>query len=213
MVVVVPWRKKEIKGVRCVRERKFEWYSEPGKGSKTKKRKENMSDSATAMAAEGSSSSGNGGRNSAAVQRLLSDLREMHDEPPEGCSAAPVSDSNLFVWNASIIGPNESPWEGGIFSLRLQFSEKYPSEPPRVRFTCEMFHPNVYADGALCLDIIQDQWSPIYTTSTILTSIQSLLTDPNPNSPANTDAAKLFTTDPKLYRKRVRKIAARSLES
>mmetsp|Transcript_21980 Transcript_21980/g.43208 ORF Transcript_21980/g.43208 Transcript_21980/m.43208 type:complete len:225 (-) Transcript_21980:645-1319(-) len=148
----------------------------------------------------------------ASKQRLMSDLREMHNEPPEGCSAAPANETNLYVWNASIIGPDESPWEGGIYGLRLHFPEQYPSKPPKVRFTCELFHPNVYSDGTLCLDIIQDQWSPIYTTSTILTSIQSLLTDPNPNSPANPEAAKLFVSEPKEYKKRVRRIAAKSLD-
>uniref|UniRef100_A0A7S3PLZ1 UBC core domain-containing protein n=1 Tax=Aplanochytrium stocchinoi TaxID=215587 RepID=A0A7S3PLZ1_9STRA len=127
-------------------------------------------------------------------------------------SAAPVNEQNLFLWNASIIGPEETPWEGGIYGLRLQFPEIYPSEPPRVQFTCEMYHPNVYSDGTLCLDIIQKNWSPIYTTSSILTSIQSLLTDPNPESPANTDAAKLFETDKKAYRRKIRKVAERSLE-
>lgn len=147
-----------------------------------------------------------------AMQRLMTDLKEMRNEPPEGCSAAPVSEQNIFVWNASIIGPDESAWEGGIYGLRLTFPERYPSEPPRVQFTCAMFHPNVYQDGTLCLDIIQKQWSPIYTTSTILTSIQSLLTDPNPQSPANPDAAKLFSEDPKAYRRKIRAIAAMSLE-
>ena len=79
-------------------------------------------------------------------------------------------------------------------------------------FTCEMWHPNVYSDGTLCLDIVQDNWSPIYTVASILTSIQSLLTDPNPASPANPEAAKMFTENPKEYRKRVRRVATRSLE-
>ncbi|KAH9260887.1 hypothetical protein BASA82_001085, partial [Batrachochytrium salamandrivorans] len=137
----------------------------------------------------------------------MTDLKEMRDNPPEGCSAAPVSEDNLLIWNASIIGPDDSAWEGGIFSLRLTFPEMYPTKPPRVRFVCEMFHPNVYSDGNLCLDIIQDNWSPIYTVSSILTSIQSLLTDPNAASPANPEAAKMYVENPKEYRKRVRRVA------
>jgi len=159
-----------------------------------------------------SSSSSSAAPSRAALNRLMSDLKEMQASPPEGCSAAPLTDSNLFLWNASIIGPDDSPWEGGIYSLRLQFPESYPSKPPRVRFTCEMWHPNVYSDGTLCLDIVQDNWSPIYTVASILTSIQSLLTDPNPASPANPEAAKMFTENPKEYRKRVRRVATRSLE-
>jgi len=104
--------------------------------------------------------------------RLMTDLKMMKNEPPEGCSASPQTDENLFVWCATVFGPPETPWEGGIYSLRLQFNENYPEKPPRVRFTSEVFHPNVYADGNLCLDIIGEKWSPIYTVCSILTSIQ-----------------------------------------
>ena len=75
-----------------------------------------------------------------------------------------------------------------------------------------MYHPNVYADGNLCLDLLQDQWSPCHTICTLLTSIQSLLTDPNCTSPANPEAASLYTKDRPAYNKRVRKIAQRSVE-
>jgi len=75
-----------------------------------------------------------------------------------------------------------------------------------------MWHPNVFSDGGLCLDMLQDNWSPIYTVASILTAIQSLLTDPNPASPANPEAASLYSNNPKEYRKRVRRVATRSLE-
>jgi len=140
-------------------------------------------------------------------------LASLEKDHPEGISASPLTANNFFLWKACIFGPPDTPWEGGVFGLRLEFPKDYPLKPPKVRFTSQMFHPNVYKDGALCLDIIQDQWSPAYTVGTILTSIQSLLTDPNPASPANPDAAKLLATDTKEYRKRVRKCAAKSIES
>lgn len=95
-----------------------------------------------------------------------------HTRSAQGCSASPQSEENLFVWNATVFGPDETPWEGGVFSLRITFSDQYPEKPPRVRFTSEMFHPNVYSDGTLCMDIIQDRWSPCHSISTVLTSIQ-----------------------------------------
>lgn len=144
--------------------------------------------------------------------RLMSDLKAIKQEPPEGCSASPASEDNLFVWTASIFGPDETPWEGGIFSLRITFTERYPEKPPRVRFTTEMFHPNVYSDGNICLDIIQDQWSPIHNICTLLTSIQSLLTDPNCSSPANPEAAQVYQSDRPGYNKRVRRLAQKSVE-
>jgi len=150
---------------------------------------------------------------SQAALRLMSDLKEIKTSPPEGVSASPVNEDNLMVWTATIFGPDDSPWEGGIYSLRIIFTDEYPSKPPKeVRFTTEMFHPNIYADGHLCLDIIQDKWSPTYTICSLLTSIQSLLTDPNPNSPANPEAAKLLTADKKAYNKRVRKCSLRSVD-
>eukprot|EP00744_Colponema_vietnamica_P001243 GILI01002083.1.p1 GENE.GILI01002083.1~~GILI01002083.1.p1 ORF type:complete len:155 (+),score=18.71 GILI01002083.1:54-518(+) len=149
---------------------------------------------------------------SSAVLRLMSDLRSIMQDSPEGISASPISDDNLFLWEASIVGPDETPWEGGIYALRITFPDNYPDRPPKIRFTTEMWHPNIYSDGHICLDIIQDKWSPIYTVSSILTSIQSLLTDPNPASPANPEAAQLYNTDKREYNKRVRRVAQKSVE-
>jgi ubiquitin-conjugating enzyme E2 A len=95
---------------------------------------------------------------------------------------------------------------GGTFKLELQFSEEYPNKPPSVKFVSKLFHPNVYANGAICLDILQNQWSPIYDIAAILTSIQSLLTDPNPNSPANVEAAKLYQENRREYDRKVMEV-------
>eukprot|EP00386_Alphamonas_edax_P016089 GDKI01049157.1.p1 GENE.GDKI01049157.1~~GDKI01049157.1.p1 ORF type:complete len:161 (-),score=32.14 GDKI01049157.1:35-517(-) len=146
-----------------------------------------------------------------AMLRLMSDWKVIQMEPPEGISASPITEDNMFMWEASIVGPDDTPWEGGIFSLMLKIPPTYPDRPPQVKFTTEMFHPNVYPDGNICLDIIQDQWKPTYTIGSLLTSIQSLLTDPNPASPANGEAAKMYTTDIKEYNKRVRKCASKSV--
>ncbi|CAL5374706.1 unnamed protein product [Camellia sinensis] len=106
--------------------------------------------------------------------------------------------------------PDDTPWDGGTFKLTLQFTEDYPNKPPTVRFVSRMFHPNIYADGSICLDILQNQWSPIYDVAAILTSIQSLLCDPNPNSPANSEAARMFSENKREYNRRVREIVEQS---
>merc|ERR1712110_936971 len=80
----------------------------------------------------------------------------------------------------------------------------------KVKFLSKVFHPNVYADGSICLDILQHNWSPIYDIAAILTSIQSLLTYPNPNSPANVEAAKLYQENRREYEKRVAQIVEES---
>jgi ubiquitin-conjugating enzyme E2 A len=73
-----------------------------------------------------------------------------------------------------------------------------------------MFHPNIYNDGKICLDILQNQWSPIYDIAAILTSIQSLLSDPNPASPANAEASQMYERDRREYNRRVREVVENS---
>ena len=101
---------------------------------------------------------------------------------------------------------------GATLRLELSFTEEYPNKPPVVKFVTKLFHPNVYTNGAICLDILQNQWSPIYDVAAILTSIQSLLTDPNPNSPANVEAAKLYQENRREYEKKVEAMVALSWE-
>jgi len=148
-----------------------------------------------------------------AVKRLLSDARQMENDPPDGVSGAPLDPHAPFVWRCAIFGPSDTAWEGGVFQLQMQFGVDYPQKPPVVRFISKIFHPNVFVDGHLCLDIIQDKWSPVYSVSTILTSIQSLLSDPNTASPANPEAAKLYASDQKEYRKKVRACVEKSTEN
>ena len=74
--------------------------------------------------------------------------------------------------NAVIIGPSDTPFEDGTFRLVMHFEEQYPNKPPGVKFISQMFHPNVYGTGELCLDILQNRWSPTYDVAAILTSIQ-----------------------------------------
>jgi ubiquitin-conjugating enzyme E2 A len=84
-----------------------------------------------------------------------------------------VSCSNITtIRNAVIIGPADTAFEDGTFRLVMHFEEQYPNKPPAVKFISTMFHPNVYASGELCLDILQNRWSPTYDVAAVLTSIQ-----------------------------------------
>merc|ERR1711907_354999 len=116
-------------------------------------------------------------------------------------------------WHAVIFGPEDTAWEDGTFKLSVEFTEEYPNKAPTVKFLTKMVHPNIYADGSICLDILQNQWSPIYDISSILTSIQSLLCDPNPNSPANSEAARLWAENRREYNRRVAQIVEESWQS
>lgn len=144
-----------------------------------------------------------------ARKRLMRDFKRLQQDAPPGVNGSPNHD-NIMIWNAVIFGPDDTAWDGGTFRLTLEFSEDYPNKAPIVKFKSQMFHPNIYADGGICLDILQNQWSPIYDVSAILTSIQSLLADPNPNSPANSEAARLYNENRREYNRRVKEVVEAS---
>lgn len=149
----------------------------------------------------------------AAMIRLQSDLEATKRDPQPGCSAQPLCLSNMFDWSASIAGPDQSAWEGGIYSLRLTFPYNYPESPPTVSFKSRMFHPNIYDNGRVCMDVISKAWTPAYSVNSVLASVQSLLSDPNVESPANAEAAKLFENDRAEYKKIARRCADMSVFS
>jgi ubiquitin-conjugating enzyme E2 C len=106
-------------------------------------------------------------------------------------SAFPDGD-NLFSWLGTIKAANGTVFEGATYKLSLKFPQNYPYSPPTVKFETACFHPNVDQHGNICLDILKEEWSAIYNVSTILLSIQSLLDEPNNNSPLNPYAAQIW---------------------
>ena len=125
---------------------------------------------------------------------LASELVDLGKDPPANCSAGPVGD-DMFHWQATIMGPDDSPYAGGVFFLDIHFPADYPFKPPKVHFTTRIYHCNINSNGGICLDILKDQWSPALTISKVLLSICSLLTDPNPDDPLVPDIAQLLKTD------------------
>uniref|UniRef100_A0A8D3DJY3 E2 ubiquitin-conjugating enzyme n=1 Tax=Scophthalmus maximus TaxID=52904 RepID=A0A8D3DJY3_SCOMX len=92
------------------------------------------------------------------------ELNDLARDPPAQCSAGPVGD-DMFHWQATIMGPTESPYQGGVFFLTIHFPTDYPFKPPKVAFTTRIYHPNINSNGSICLDILRSQWSPALTIS------------------------------------------------
>lgn len=112
---------------------------------------------------------------------------------------------DIMKWFVKIKGPINSAYEDGIFNMQLTFDDNYPIKAPSVKFLTSMYHPNIYRDGKICIDILQPhEWSPAQNVRSILLSIISLLTDPNISSPANRDAAILYDKDKNAYNQKVR---------
>jgi ubiquitin-protein ligase len=75
------------------------------------------------------------------------------------------TNNTQFHWQATIMGPGDSPYSGGVFFLAIHFPTDYPFKPPKVNFTTRIYHPNINSNGSICLDILRDQWSPALTIS------------------------------------------------
>ncbi|KAL5016874.1 hypothetical protein ScPMuIL_006463 [Solemya velum] len=147
------------------------------------------------------------------LQKQLADLNK---NPVEGFSAGPIDDADIFKWEVLIYGPHDTPYEGGLFKAELNFPKEYPLRPPKMSFISEMWHPNIDKDGGVCISILHEpgddkygyetaaeRWLPVHTVETILVSVISMLADPNDESPANVDAAKMWREQPEDFKKRV----------
>uniref|UniRef100_A0A669EDE9 E2 ubiquitin-conjugating enzyme n=1 Tax=Oreochromis niloticus TaxID=8128 RepID=A0A669EDE9_ORENI len=99
-----------------------------------------------------------------ALKRIQKELNDLQRDPPASCSAGPVGE-DMFHWQATITGPNDSPYHGGVFFLSVHFPTDYPFKPPKVAFTTKIYHPNINSNGSICLDILRSQWSPALTVS------------------------------------------------
>ncbi|KAH0460029.1 hypothetical protein IEQ34_010692 [Dendrobium chrysotoxum] len=133
-----------------------------------------------------------------ASKRILKELKDLQKDPPTSCSAGPVAE-DMFHWQATIMGPPDSPYAGGVFLVTIHFPPDYPFKPPKVAFRTKVFHPNINSNGSICLDILKEQWSPALTISKVLLSICSLLTDPNPDDPLVPEIAHMYKTDRAKY--------------
>uniref|UniRef100_A0A8D1S3Y7 UBC core domain-containing protein n=1 Tax=Sus scrofa TaxID=9823 RepID=A0A8D1S3Y7_PIG len=133
---------------------------------------------------------------------LIRNFSDLARDPPAQCSAGPVGD-DMFQWQATIMGPNDSPYQGGIFFfLTIHFPTDYPFKPPMVAFITRIYHTNFFFyffffNGSICLDIRRSQWSLALTISKVLSSICSLRCDPNPDDPLVPEIARIYKTDRK----------------
>jgi len=145
-------------------------------------------------------------------------------EPVDGVSLG-YSEDNIFKWNITLIGPKDSPYEGGIFKCIMEFPENFPLYPPKFLFDTKIYHPNIYEDGRVCISILhppgddkwgyekaEERWRPVHSVNSIILSIISLLSAPNDESPANIDAGKDWRDDPDLFQQKVNQCVRESLE-
>ena len=161
-----------------------------------------------------------------ARELLKKQLIELSRSETPNFSVGLDDDSDFFKWRVCIEGPMDTLYEGGLFVATLQFPGDFPNAPPKMKFESEMWHPNIYKDGTVCISILHppgtdrfneqesadERWRPILGVEGILVSVLSMLLDPNLSSPANLDAANQYKEDPVGWKKRVRRLARKTVE-
>ncbi|KAJ8449535.1 hypothetical protein Cgig2_005557 [Carnegiea gigantea] len=132
--------------------------------------------------------------------RVQKELQECNkDVKLSGISVKPKADS-LSHLIGTIPGPVDSPYEGGTFLIDIVLPDGYPFEPPKMKFLTKVWHPNISSQsGAICLDILKDQWSPALTLKTALVSIQALLSAPEPDDPQDAVVAQQYLRDHQTF--------------
>ena len=116
---------------------------------------------------------------------MKKELERLAKDPPHGVTCWPKDEGRVDGLQAQLLGAEGTPYEGGVFSLEIKIPERYPFLPPQVHFATPIYHPNVDTAGRICLDVLKSQpqgsWKPAHNLSTVLTSIQLLLSEPNPD--------------------------------
>ncbi|KAH6603235.1 ubiquitin-conjugating enzyme [Trichoderma cornu-damae] len=131
-------------------------------------------------------------------RRIMKELQDLaEDKDSSGIHAAPENESTLTNLKGWFYGPGNTPYEGGKYVIRIALDHEYPFKPPRMRFETNIWHPNVSSQtGAICLDTLKNNWSPVQTIKTALLSVRMLLENPNPSDPQDAQVANMLLHDP-----------------
>ncbi|CAG9314273.1 unnamed protein product [Blepharisma stoltei] len=137
------------------------------------------------------------------MERLTNEFNNLL-EIPEPCITVNLVDQSLFHWRGTLNGPDESPYEGGMFKFEITFPSNFPASPPTFYFKTKIFHPNVHpSDGRICCEIFNSGWKPKVTVRTVISYVIALLYNPSPNG-FSTEINTLCAQNMDLYNQRAR---------
>ncbi|KAG9311098.1 ubiquitin-conjugating enzyme/RWD-like protein [Chiua virens] len=143
----------------------------------------------------------------AAMRRLMREITELRNNPPEGIRIV-TNEENILDVTGVIEGPEGTPYAGGYFRVRFKFTEEFPSTPPKCWFATKIFHPNVSSAGEICVNTLKKDWKSTYGIGHILVTVKCLLIYPNPESALDEEAGKLLLEDYDSYFSRAKIITS-----
>ena len=135
------------------------------------------------------------------LKSLLSTcINRINKESKETTVTANIIGDNKKHWRGTIFGSKDTPYEGGVFVIDILIPDKYPFAPPKMKFLTKIWHPNISSvTGAICLDILKNEWTPALTIRTALISLQALMCAPEPDDPQDAEVAQQYKFDRKAY--------------
>ncbi|KAL5722922.1 E2 ubiquitin-conjugating enzyme [Ranunculus cassubicifolius] len=113
------------------------------------------------------------------ITQLAKELKNLDETPPEGIKVV-VNEDDLSTIFADIEGPSGTPYENGVFRMKLSLSKDFPNSPPKGYFLTKIFHPNIANNGEICVNTLKKDWNPSLGLRHVLLVVRCLLIEPFP---------------------------------
>lgn len=137
------------------------------------------------------------------IKQLAKELKSLDESPPEGIKVG-VNDDDLSIIFADIEGPAGTPYENGVFRMKLILSRDFPHSPPKGYFLTKIFHPNIANNGEICVNTLKKDWNPSLGLRHVLIVVRCLLIEPFPESALNEQAGKMLLENYEEYARHAR---------
>ncbi|KAF2630374.1 hypothetical protein BU25DRAFT_408328 [Macroventuria anomochaeta] len=145
------------------------------------------------------------------ARRIAKEIADIKNDKLSQILVEPAGNGDdLTHLHGQFFGPPDTPYEGATYHVDIKIPSEYPFRPPNMKFETKIWHPNVSSQtGAICLDTLSSQWSPVLTIKSALISLQSLLSTPEPKDPQDAEVASMLIRNPAEFEHKAREWAVK----